>query len=188
MDNQSIHGFDSDESDLDMHAEAYEHKEGIEDVLPENLGLCVDEKDEIEEQSADLPMNMEALEPYIVIGQDFVCSKEGFRAQKYVHRKDRVLPPPPVTRRKGCQAKIRLAQRDGLKWVVTKFVKEQNHKLMNPSKVPWWGSGKHLASEDEKDKRIRGLSLELHNVRQKYTVQSIKEIEEQSEDSDSRWN
>ncbi|KAM1217076.1 hypothetical protein TB2_013095 [Malus domestica] len=70
MDNQSIHGFDSDESDLDMHAEAYEHKEGIEDVLPENLGLCVDEKDEIEEQSADLPMNMEALEPYIVMEFD----------------------------------------------------------------------------------------------------------------------
>ncbi|CAN6725429.1 unnamed protein product [Malus baccata var. baccata] len=168
MDNQSIHGFDSDESDLDMHAEAYEHKEGIEDLLSENLGLC----------SWSLTRD-KAREFYVAYGRrsgftvwihhnrHFVCSKEGFRAQKYVHRKDRVLPPPPVTRRKGCQAMIRLAQRDGLKWVVTKFVKEHNHKLMNPSKVPWWGSGKHLASEDEKDKRIRGLSLELHNVRQK---------------------
>ncbi|XP_068318398.1 protein FAR-RED ELONGATED HYPOCOTYL 3-like [Pyrus communis] len=247
MDHQSIHGFDSDESDLDMHAETYEHNEGIEDVLPENLDLCVDEKEETEEQSADLPMNVEALEPYIgmefnsrdearefyvaygrrsgftvrihhnrrsrvnnqIIGQDFVCSKEGFRAKKYVHRKDRVLPPPPVTR-EGCQAMIRLAQRDGPKWVVTKFVKEHNHKLMSPSKVPWRGSGKHLASEDEKDKRIRELSLELYNERQKCkrrcaayeeqlniilkdlekhtehmskkvsdTVQSIKEIEEE---------
>ncbi|XP_015886981.2 protein FAR1-RELATED SEQUENCE 5 [Ziziphus jujuba] len=101
-----------------------------------------------------------------VIGQDFVCSKEGFRAKKYVYRKDRVLPPPPITR-EGCQAMIRLALRDGMKWVVTKFVKEHNHKLMSPSKVPWRGSGKHLVSEDEKDKRIRELSLELYNERQK---------------------
>ncbi|KAA8531403.1 hypothetical protein F0562_006101 [Nyssa sinensis] len=38
---------------------------------------------------------------------------------------------------------------------------------MSPSKVPWRGSGKHLVSEDEKDKRIRELSLELYNERQK---------------------
>ncbi|BBG93636.1 Far-red impaired responsive family protein, partial [Prunus dulcis] len=225
MDHQSVHGFDSDESDLDMHAETYENNEGMEDVLSENLDLCLDEKEGIAEPSADLPMNIEALEPNIgmefnsrdearefyvaygrqsgftvrihhnrrsrvnnqVIGQDFVCSKEGFRAKKYVHRKDRVLPPPPVTR-EGCQAMIRLALRDGLKW-------------------------------DEKDKRIRELSLELYNERQKCKrrcaayeeqlnlilkdlekhtehmskkvadiVQSIREIEEeQSEDSDSGW-
>ncbi|XP_059632908.1 protein FAR1-RELATED SEQUENCE 5-like [Cornus florida] len=101
-----------------------------------------------------------------VIGQDFVCSKEGFRAKKYVYRKDRILPPPPVTR-EGCQAMIRLALRDGEKWVVTKFINEHSHKLMSPSKVPWRGSGKHLISEDEKDKRIRELSLELYNERQK---------------------
>ncbi|KAI4324311.1 hypothetical protein L6164_023862 [Bauhinia variegata] len=149
-----------------------------------------------------------------VIGQDFVCSKEGFRAKKYVYRKDRVLPPPPVTR-EGCQAMIRLALRDGGKWVVTKFVKEHSHKLMSPSKVPWRGSGKHLVSEDEKDKRIRELSLELYNERQKCKrrcaayeeqlnmilndlekhtehiskkvadiVQSMREIEEEKSDSD----
>ncbi|XVF65573.1 hypothetical protein PTKIN_Ptkin09bG0259500 [Pterospermum kingtungense] len=101
-----------------------------------------------------------------VIGQDFVCSKEGFRAKKYIYRKDRVLPPPPITR-EGCQAMIRLALRDGEKWVVTKFVKGHNHKLMSPNKVPWRGYGKHLVSEDEKDKRIRELSLELYNERQK---------------------
>lgn len=81
-----------------------------------------------------------------VIGQDFVCSKEGFRAKKYVYRKDRVLPPPPITR-EGCQAMIRLALRDGGKWVVTKFIKEHSHKLMSPNKVPWRGSGKQLLSE-----------------------------------------
>ncbi|KAF5465352.1 hypothetical protein F2P56_015369 [Juglans regia] len=150
-----------------------------------------------------------------VIGQDFVCSKEGFRAKKYVHRKDRVLPPPPITR-EGCQAMIRLALRDGTKWIITKFVKEHNHKLMSPSKVPCRGSGKHLVSEDEKDKRIRELSLELYNERQKCkrrcaayeeqlkmilkdlekhtehisktvadVVQSIKDIEDERSESDS---
>ncbi|CAL0332463.1 unnamed protein product [Lupinus luteus] len=152
-----------------------------------------------------------------VIGQDFVCSKEGFRAKKYVHRKDRVLPPPPATR-EGCQAMIRLALRDGGKWVVTKFVKEHSHKLMSPSKVPWRGSGKNLVSEDEKDRRIRELSLELYNERQKYkrrcaayeeqlnmilnelekytehisekvavVVRNIREIEEEKSDSDGGY-
>ncbi|KAA8543579.1 hypothetical protein F0562_021675 [Nyssa sinensis] len=101
-----------------------------------------------------------------VIGQDFVCSKEGFREKKYVYRKDRVLPPPPITR-EGCPAMLRVALRDGAKWVVTKFVKDHNHSLMSPSKVPWRGSGKNLISEDEKDQRIRELTLELYNERQR---------------------
>ncbi|KDP43846.1 hypothetical protein JCGZ_20856 [Jatropha curcas] len=203
MDDQSGHGFDSDESDLEIQAESYEYGR-IEDDLPNNLDFCVSEEDNVSEQYVGLTINAEGLEPYIgmefntrdearefyisygrcagftvrihhnrrsrvnnqVIGQDFVCSKEGFRAKKYVYRKDRVLPPPPITR-EGCQAMIRLALRDGVKWVVTKFVKEHTHKLMSPSKVPWRGSGKHLISEDEKDKRIRELSLELYNERQK---------------------
>ncbi|XP_043694003.1 protein FAR-RED ELONGATED HYPOCOTYL 3-like [Telopea speciosissima] len=101
-----------------------------------------------------------------VIGQDFVCSKEGFRAKKYVYRKDRVLPPPPVTR-EGCNAMLRLALRDGVKWIVTKFVKEHSHKLMSPSKVPWRRSERILISEDEKDKKIRELSLELYNEKRR---------------------
>lgn len=82
----------------------------------------------------------------IVIGQDFVCSKEGYREKKYVYRKDRVLPPPPITR-EGCPAMLRVALRDGEKWVATKFIKEHNHTLMSPSKVPWRGCGKNLISE-----------------------------------------
>ncbi|EOX93724.1 Far-red impaired responsive family protein isoform 1 [Theobroma cacao] len=102
----------------------------------------------------------------MVIGQDFVCSKEGFREKKYMYRKDRVLPPPPITR-EGCPAMLRLALRDGVKWVVTKFVKEHNHSLMSPGKVPWRGSAKNLISEDEKDQRIRELTQELNSEKQK---------------------
>ncbi|KAL8160663.1 hypothetical protein V2J09_002200 [Rumex salicifolius] len=102
----------------------------------------------------------------LVIGQDFVCSKEGFREKKYVSRKDRILPPPPVTR-EGCPAMLRVALRDGVKWVATKFVKQHNHPLMSPSKIPWRGFVKHTITEDEKDQRIRELTLELYNERQK---------------------
>lgn len=102
----------------------------------------------------------------MVISQDFVCSKEGFREKKYVQRKDRVLPPPPVTR-EGCPAMLRVALRDGVKWIVTKFVKDHNHSLLSPGKVPWRGSGRNVVSEDEKDQRIRELTLELYNERQR---------------------
>ncbi|XP_044501264.1 protein FAR1-RELATED SEQUENCE 12-like isoform X2 [Mangifera indica] len=102
----------------------------------------------------------------MVIGQDFVCSKEGFREKKYIYRKDRVLPPPPITR-EGCHAMLRLALREGDKWVVTKFIKEHNHALMSPSKVPLRGSTKNLISEDEKEQRIQELTIELNNERQR---------------------
>ncbi|KAG8640404.1 uncharacterized protein LOC110629521 isoform X2 [Manihot esculenta] len=102
----------------------------------------------------------------MVIGQDFVCSKEGFREKKYIYRKDRVLPPPPATR-EGCPAMLRLTLRDGVKWVVTKFIKEHNHTLMSPSRVPWRGSAKNFISEDEKDRRIRELTIELNNEKQR---------------------
>lgn len=184
MDNLSVHGFDSEDSDSDMQGQIYEGHESMEDDLSKNLDLCVGDDEKVVEHVGHSPVNLEALEPCIgmefnsrdearefyvsygrrtgftvrihhnrrsrvnnqVIGQDFVCSKEGFRAKKYMYRKDRVLPPPPITR-EGCQAMIRLALRDGAKWVVTKFVKEHNHKLLSPSKVPWRGIGKHLVSE-----------------------------------------
>ncbi|KAH7864313.1 hypothetical protein Vadar_028167 [Vaccinium darrowii] len=44
---------------------------------------------------------------------------------------------------------------------------DHNHSLMSPSKVPWRGSGKNMISEDEKDQRIRELTLELYNERQR---------------------
>ena len=92
----------------------------------------------------------------MVIGQDFVCSKEGFRAKKYLQRKDRVLPTPPVTR-EGCPAMVRVAFKDVAKGVVTKFVKEHNHSLMSPNKVPWRGCGKNLINQ------VLSLSLSWSN-------------------------
>ncbi|PON88664.1 FHY3/FAR1 family [Trema orientale] len=76
-----------------------------------------------------------SLKNMAIIGRDFVCSREGFRSSKHTLRKDRVLPPRPVTR-EGCKAMIRLAAREGEKWVVTKFVREHSHKLMTNCKFP----------------------------------------------------
>lgn len=69
-----------------------------------------------------------------IIGREYVCSKEGFRAEKYTSRESRVLPSRPATR-EGCNAMLRIAVKDGGKWVIYGFVKEHNHEL-NPSKIP----------------------------------------------------
>ena len=69
-----------------------------------------------------------------IIGREFVCSKEGFRAEKHTKRENRVLPSRPATR-EGCNAMLRIAAKDGGKWVIYGFIKEHNHEL-NPSKIP----------------------------------------------------
>ncbi|KAF8402298.1 hypothetical protein HHK36_013250 [Tetracentron sinense] len=95
-----------------------------------------------------------------IIGWEFVCSKEGFRAEKYVNRENRFLPPRPITR-EGCNAMVRIAVKDGGNWFIYGFVREHNHEL-NPSKVPPRRSHKIAYNEDEKDLKIRELSRELH--------------------------
>ncbi|KAG2726016.1 hypothetical protein I3843_01G090100 [Carya illinoinensis] len=101
-----------------------------------------------------------------IIGRDFVCSREGFRAAKHTLRKDRVLPPKPITR-EGCKAMIRLAARDGGKWVVTKFVREHNHKLMALCKLSGELPIINILSEEEKDKKIQDLYDELQHERER---------------------
>lgn len=107
-----------------------------------------------------------SLKSMAVIGRDFVCSREGFRAAKHSLRKDRVLPPRPVTR-EGCKAMIRLAARDGGKWVVTKFVQEHNHKLMTHCKFLGELPTINILSEEEKDKKIQDLCGELQRERER---------------------
>ncbi|KAI3951609.1 hypothetical protein MKX01_018725 [Papaver californicum] len=86
-------------------------------------------------------------------------------------KKDRILPPRPITRL-GCKAIIRLDEKDGGQWVVTKFLQEHNHKLMTHNtaeKVT--GSSDHLRtsglSEGEKDKKIEELFNELQHEKQR---------------------
>lgn len=127
-----------------------------------------------------------SLKNMAIIGRDFVCSREGFRAAKHALRKDRVLPPRPVTR-EGCKAMIRLAARDGGKWAVTKFVREHNHKLLTHCKFPGELPIVNILSEEEKDKKIRDLYNELQRERERSAaIQQqlrliLKDLEEHAE-------
>nr|GMC57955.1 protein FAR1-RELATED SEQUENCE 5-like [Ipomoea batatas] len=68
----------------------------------------------------------------MVIGQEFVCSKEGYRAKKYLQRDNRKKPPPDETRM-GCKAMISVSRKDEDKWVISKFTRDHNHVLAFPS-------------------------------------------------------
>ncbi|KAL4379278.1 hypothetical protein GQ457_02G042570 [Hibiscus cannabinus] len=121
-----------------------------------------------------------------IIGRDFVCSREGFRAAKHTHREDRVLPPRPVTR-EGCKAMIRLAARDGGKWVVTKFVGEHSHKLMAHCKFPGELPTFNMLTEEEKDQKIQDIYNELQHEKerspafQRQLQMIVKDLEEHAE-------
>lgn len=106
-----------------------------------------------------------SLKDNTIIGREFVCSKEGFRAEKYAMSQNRVLPSRPATR-KGCNAMLRITAKDGGKWVIYGFVKEHNHEL-NPNKIPPRRSHRIAFCEDEKDLKIRELSTELHREKKK---------------------
>ncbi|KAI3936032.1 hypothetical protein MKX01_021462 [Papaver californicum] len=91
-----------------------------------------------------------------VTGREFVCSREGFRAKKHLNRENRVLPPSSITR-EGCSAMLRVAVKNGRKWVVSGFVKDHNHDL-NPTKVTPGGSievysVRELSTELQREKR-----------------------------------
>lgn len=120
-----------------------------------------------------------------IIGREFVCSKEGFRAEKHAKRENKVSSPRPATR-EGCNAMLRIAAKGGGKWVIYGFVKEHNHEL-NPSKIPPRRSHRIAFCEDEKDLKIRELSTELHRERKKSAAYQeqlqmvLKYIEEHSQ-------
>ncbi|XP_039033733.1 uncharacterized protein LOC120169683 [Hibiscus syriacus] len=61
---------------------------------------------------------------------------------------------------------LRIAAKDGGKWVIYGFIKEHNHEL-NPSKIPPRWSHRIAFCEDEKDLKIRELSAELHREKKK---------------------
>ncbi|XP_062150231.1 protein FAR1-RELATED SEQUENCE 5-like [Alnus glutinosa] len=100
-----------------------------------------------------------------IIGREFVCSKEGFRIEKYANRQNGILPSQRATR-EGCNAMMRISAKDGGKWVIYGFVKEHNHEL-NPSKIPPRRSHRIAFCEDEKDLKVRELTMELHREKKK---------------------
>ncbi|KAK8638336.1 hypothetical protein V6N13_136769 [Hibiscus sabdariffa] len=66
-----------------------------------------------------------------MIAREFVCSKEGLRANKYVKREDRVTVAPDEIR-EGCKAMILVSKKEEGKWIVSRFHTEHNHALASP--------------------------------------------------------
>ncbi|RYR68419.1 hypothetical protein Ahy_A03g014921 isoform A [Arachis hypogaea] len=61
--------------------------------------------------------------------QIFVCSRQGERDAKHIHRVERKMDPRPITRCGcGAQIKVHIDQSTGC-WFVEKFCEEHNHKM-----------------------------------------------------------
>lgn len=66
----------------------------------------------------------------MIIGQEILCSKEGFRAKKYVKQGNSSLITHDETR-VGCKARLYLKKNNDI-WIVSRFVSDHNHQLFSP--------------------------------------------------------
>ncbi|XP_042505222.1 protein FAR1-RELATED SEQUENCE 5-like isoform X5 [Macadamia integrifolia] len=100
-----------------------------------------------------------------VISRRFLCNKEGFRVNNKKTKCIEVRKPRAITR-EGCKAMIMVRKEKSGKWVVTKLETEHSHPLGIPA-----GKGRQgtiqARPQDEKDKKIRELTTELHRANQK---------------------
>lgn len=99
-----------------------------------------------------------------VISRRFVCNKEGFRVNKKVKRVE-VRKPRAVTR-EGCKAMIMVRKEKSGTWILAKLETQHSHPL-GISLGKFRSGPVRTQSQDEKDKRIRELSSELHRTKQK---------------------
>ncbi|PSS09595.1 Protein FAR1-RELATED SEQUENCE like, partial [Actinidia chinensis var. chinensis] len=99
-----------------------------------------------------------------VISRRFLCNKEGFRVNNKKVKRLEVRKPREITR-EGCKAMIMVRKEKSGKWVVTKLETEHSHPLGIPA-----GKGRRgtiqARPQDEKDKKIRELSTQLHRANQ----------------------
>ncbi|KAA8550530.1 hypothetical protein F0562_002214 [Nyssa sinensis] len=99
-----------------------------------------------------------------VISRRFLCNKEGFRVNNKKVKRLEVRKPREITR-EGCKAMIMVRKEKSGKWVVTKLETEHSHPLGIHA-----GKGRRgtiqARPQDEKDKKIRELSTELHRANQ----------------------
>ncbi|WRX12331.1 FAR1 DNA binding domain - like 5 [Theobroma cacao] len=64
-----------------------------------------------------------------IVTWDFACSREVFKRKNI----------------ESCNAMFRIEQKDGGKWVATKFVEDHNHSMVTPSKVHYLRPRRHFA-------------------------------------------
>ncbi|CAL5202858.1 unnamed protein product [Lathyrus oleraceus] len=66
----------------------------------------------------------------MIIGREFLCSKEGFRTKKYVKEENNSIIVHDETMA-GCKTMLYL-KKNGEIWIVTRFVRDHNHELFSP--------------------------------------------------------
>ncbi|KAM4106002.1 hypothetical protein ACJW30_04G030600 [Castanea mollissima] len=92
-----------------------------------------------------------------IISRRLACNKEGFNVNS--QRRGQVRIRKRESKREGCMAMFLVKREKPGRWVVTKFVRDHNHPLVISSE-------KGRPTPDEKDRRIRELSSELHRANQ----------------------
>jgi hypothetical protein len=65
-----------------------------------------------------------------VIGQEILCSKEGFRSKKNLKKENGSFIVHDQTR-VGCKAMLYIKKKED-QWVISKFIKDHNHELFSP--------------------------------------------------------
>ncbi|CAK9184298.1 unnamed protein product, partial [Ilex paraguariensis] len=141
MDGTSTQGFSSNRIYRRWLAETFDGHDTAEDELSDGLN---GNNDFVEPSLKSLPLSLEPLEPYV--GLEFETAEDarefyelygrrvGFTIRNNRTRRS-LKDNSIIATREGCNAMLRIAAKDGGKWVIYGFVKEHNHEL-NPTKMP----------------------------------------------------
>ncbi|XP_051134779.1 protein FAR1-RELATED SEQUENCE 3-like [Andrographis paniculata] len=73
-----------------------------------------------------------------IVSWEFACSREVFKRKNI----------------ESCSAMLHIERKDPDRWVVTKFVEDHNHSIMNPSKVHYLRTRRHFAGATKSAQQI----------------------------------
>ncbi|KAK2360395.1 Far-red impaired responsive (FAR1) family protein [Trifolium repens] len=110
------------------------------------------------------------------------CNKQGFSPNSKGTLGQDKRPRPSA--REGCKATILVKMEKSGKWVVTRFIKDHNHPLN--------ATANGFSTEDDKDKKIAELTMELEHQDELCAayrgklLSFINNIEEQTEEMSTR--
>ncbi|KAG9446981.1 hypothetical protein H6P81_013109 [Aristolochia fimbriata] len=108
-----------------------------------------------------------------MIGQQYVCVKEGFPVNK-----EGLSKPSSLSARVGCKASMTVKKANQGKWVVKSFEKNHNHELASPVEVQFLRSHRGLSNAAVNlISNIPGLAAHLNNIISGSAVKSDKDIQ-----------
>ncbi|XP_068665524.1 protein FAR1-RELATED SEQUENCE 5-like [Aristolochia californica] len=106
-----------------------------------------------------------------MIGQQYVCVKEGFPVNK-----EGLSKPSSLSARVGCKASMTVKKANQGKWVVKSFEKNHNHELASPVEVQFLRSHRGLSNAAVNlISNIPGLAAHLNNIISGSAVKSDKD-------------